>query len=366
MDKKIIAFSLFVSVLSLLIGILPLTGIGDIVFSILRVFTSYIFPSLGGHFKINEMEHSLTIALLFNSLLFASAILFFKSNEKEERLLRFIFSIIFINKCFFALDEVCRIYVIYRDFGTFYFWVFFSLLLSICLLYFLYKSIKYMNELKIVEYENLKLTESEKGSSFKSSKWQRLLHFIIDNVIFVVFTFNFLDGTRMIYFNGSFGIIENILGRQNTIWIMLIIFRFVFYFVFETLFSATPGKFLTESRVVDNQGLKPENNFVFKRTLSRYIPFDSISFLFNVNWHDSISHTQVYKEKQTGLNGKIFFLLIPIYLILWLGFHLLGIQEEKKQNFGYSFESFVNERNQVLDGKKVINTNAVLRLDERF
>ncbi|WP_371199661.1 RDD family protein [Flavobacterium sp. ASV13] len=223
-----------------------------------------------------------------------------------------------------------------------------------------------MNELKIVEYENLKLTESEKGSSFKSSKWQRLLHFIIDNVIFVVFTFNFLDGTRMIYFNGSFGIIENILGRQNTIWIMLIIFRFVFYFVFETLFSATPGKFLTESRVVDNQGLKPENNFVFKRTLSRYIPFDSISFLFNVNWHDSISHTQVYKEKQTGLNGKIFFLLIPIYLILWLGFHLLGIQEEKKQNFGYSFESFVNERNQVLDGKKVINTNAVLRLDERF
>jgi uncharacterized RDD family membrane protein YckC len=361
MDKKIIVFSLLVSFLSLIIGFFPMPAE---MFDILRVFTSYIFYSLGDPFKISEMEHSLTIALFFNISLFVSSILFYKTKGKETRVLRFIFSIIFINKCFFALEEICHIYVVYRDFGTFTFWHFLPLILSFGLLYFLYKSIKYINEQKVLEYEHLTDIEPEKMSYFKIGKWQRLLHFLIDNAIFVVLTFYFLDGIRMIYFNGSFGLFENILGR-NTIWLMVVIFRFVFYFAFETLFSATPGKFLTESRVTNNLGLKTNNSFIFKRTLLRYIPFDSISFLLNANWHDSISHTRIYKEKRTGLKGKLFLLLIPMYLIIWLGIHLLGMKEEKDENYKYAFKRFINEKNQVLEGLRIIDTSTVLRLDDR-
>lgn len=75
-------------------------------------------------------------------------------------------------------------------------------------------------------------------------------------------------------------------------------FATVYYFAFESLFGRTMGKIMTGSIVIDEYGLKPDFIVIFKRTLSRFIPFDALSFLGESGrmWHDSLSGTYVVEK----------------------------------------------------------------------
>ncbi len=70
---------------------------------------------------------------------------------------------------------------------------------------------------------------------------------------------------------------------------------FCYYLILETTSSATVGKLLTNTRVIQTNG-EPLSAFTaFKRSLCRLIPFNALSFLFyqNTGWHDTISNTMV-------------------------------------------------------------------------
>jgi uncharacterized RDD family membrane protein YckC len=69
----------------------------------------------------------------------------------------------------------------------------------------------------------------------------------------------------------------------------------VYYGLFETLLSRTPGKFITNTRVVMRDGAKPGNNAILIRTLCREIPLEALSFLFMppMGFHDILSKTMV-------------------------------------------------------------------------
>ena len=70
----------------------------------------------------------------------------------------------------------------------------------------------------------------------------------------------------------------------------------ILYFTgFEYCLGRTPGKFLTGTVVVNEQGLRPSLGQVLGRTFARFIPFEFVSF-FGAEargWHDSLSKTLV-------------------------------------------------------------------------
>lgn len=118
-------------------------------------------------------------------------------------------------------------------------------------------------------------------------------------------------------------------GKVPT-WVMYMIF--VFYYVgFEYLFQRTPAKFITKTKVVDQNGEKPSFGRILGRNIARLIPFDAFSYLFTpVGWHDSLSKTYVVPASYTAeqvrqirpefykhsTKGKIFLSIIIILISL--------------------------------------------------
>jgi uncharacterized RDD family membrane protein YckC len=71
-----------------------------------------------------------------------------------------------------------------------------------------------------------------------------------------------------------------------------------YYLLFEGLFQATPGKFITRTRVVDLDGNKPTFTQILGRTLTRFVPFEPLSFFSSTQdgWHDRWSGTRVVQR----------------------------------------------------------------------
>jgi uncharacterized RDD family membrane protein YckC len=121
-----------------------------------------------------------------------------------------------------------------------------------------------------------------------TNKKTRFLNLVIDSICFWV-----LWIIHVLLFDDF---IKNIIGEgpaiNNTAY--LLFFYFVYNFLFELLFGRTIGKFLTGTKVVDNDLKKPTIKSLLIRNLCRLIPFDAFSYLiFENGWHDSISKTTI-------------------------------------------------------------------------
>lgn len=69
---------------------------------------------------------------------------------------------------------------------------------------------------------------------------------------------------------------------------------FVYYFIWESLFSRTPGKFLTMTRVRSAAGKRPAIYRIFLRCLLRLTIIDPIFIaIINRPLHDALSGTRV-------------------------------------------------------------------------
>jgi uncharacterized RDD family membrane protein YckC len=67
----------------------------------------------------------------------------------------------------------------------------------------------------------------------------------------------------------------------------------VYYTLFEACFKSTPGKYLTGTRVIHENGSRCTFIQALLRSLSRLIPFEHFSFFGTRGWHDSITKTDV-------------------------------------------------------------------------
>lgn len=69
----------------------------------------------------------------------------------------------------------------------------------------------------------------------------------------------------------------------------------IYYLTIEGLTARSIGKYVTKTKVVTHEGLRPDFGTIFIRTLCRLIPFNALSFLGEngKGWHDSISKTYV-------------------------------------------------------------------------
>jgi uncharacterized RDD family membrane protein YckC len=69
----------------------------------------------------------------------------------------------------------------------------------------------------------------------------------------------------------------------------------IYYSFFEGFTGRSIGKFFTKTKVVTEEGERPDFGAVFVRSMCRYIPFNAFSFLGAdaSGWHDKFSKTRV-------------------------------------------------------------------------
>lgn len=115
----------------------------------------------------------------------------------------------------------------------------------------------------------------------------RFIHFVVDTIAFYILSI-FL-----------FMILHFIVNITNDAinYVVLIMAFFLYYVYMETKYQKTIGKFITNTKVVNIDGSKPESSEIVRRTFCRLIPFDRLSFLFSSNgFHDRLSETKIIKD----------------------------------------------------------------------
>lgn len=69
---------------------------------------------------------------------------------------------------------------------------------------------------------------------------------------------------------------------------------FLYYFILESIFSKTPGKWVTQTKVVNQNGFKPSLIQFFVRSLTRIVIIDMLWIPFiDKTLHDYLSKTEV-------------------------------------------------------------------------
>jgi uncharacterized RDD family membrane protein YckC len=143
---------------------------------------------------------------------------------------------------------------------------------------------------EIKQIATVEKKQKEKVDSNVVSSGIRFLNFIID-------LFSWLTLMIFISFIIGFFIEPTLVAFQSFYYLLILGSFFGYYSIMEIKFQKTVGKFLTKTKVVNNNGEKPENGEIITRTFCRLIPFDRFSFLFVKNgFHDSLSKTKVVKD----------------------------------------------------------------------
>ncbi len=136
---------------------------------------------------------------------------------------------------------------------------------------------------------------------YQAEKLLRFINFLIDYVLInlSLYGIGMLMGT-LYYATGSETVYNIIMSFDNRLveWSISIVILVGYYLLFEYLTKGrTIGKFITGTVVVKEDGSVPVFNDILKRSFSRIVPFDAISFLGSNGWHDSWSETKVVKRK---------------------------------------------------------------------
>jgi hypothetical protein len=285
--------------------------------------------------------------LMFYSLFLLGLMLHFFSKGKEVRLLRFGFLVIFLSKCLAVL------FLFYSAFflmewsnRSFYNLVIVTVLWSykIIITCFIFKVIKYFDKevqvkseeettvilkpkpveekLSAREILNQSFNKPKRDLNFKyykASRSTRFFHLIFDNFICILICSSVLSMLMFVVEqNPEFENLRAFSEKDWSIFVLLILWRFAYYFTFETLFQTTPAKCLTSSKIISNDQNKLKPVHVFHRTWSRFIPFEALTFFGETGLHDKISETSVVKEQNAGVSSRYYFwLLIPIIAVLF-------------------------------------------------
>lgn len=141
----------------------------------------------------------------------------------------------------------------------------------------------------------MEYSDSEQNETIKPAEpILRAINFIIDTTIIVIL--GFLTGLLIVEIFGFSGVYFLDSLPSFTIPVTII---FVYYIFLESLFGKTLGKFLTGTKVINENGEGPTFFQVCARTLSRLIPFEPFSYARDDSrgWHDSIPRTYVIKDE---------------------------------------------------------------------
>jgi len=281
--------------------------------------------------NIFEMIPILNFCFLL--LFLVALVLYTLSNRNSSRLLAFCASIITISLGVKLIHEVFLI--IYFTTIIDYFFAIKFCLGNLFLFFFYFKLVKFLLDRyrckqniqvtkdvqmteKKDELRNVKLSAKEqlelhssrnfvkirRNDVIKSGILNRFAHLMLDTFLFIVcfsLVIQFIGNNYVPKFESDFiNFIHEFSKRDDSLYFLLFSWKFLYYLFFETFFKTTPAKILTHSMVVSSEKEEALSFIrILGRTSARFIPFNSLSFLFKSIWHDSLSTTMVVRvEKQ--------------------------------------------------------------------
>ncbi|WMI68259.1 RDD family protein [Mangrovimonas sp. YM274] len=128
-----------------------------------------------------------------------------------------------------------------------------------------------------------------------------------------------------------FGVVIAFLTFKNfTIaFLTYILIRFIYYFTFEYLYGRTPGKYQTQTEVVNGTGEKPNIGQLIKRNISRFISILSGISDDELAVHDNLSNTFVIKNtllKKIEIKQPLIFIFYLSLIAYYI--HFFSTQSE--------------------------------------
>lgn len=138
---------------------------------------------------------------------------------------------------------------------------------------------------------------------------ERAIHFIIDNLLIVIFSVIVYIIISMIVFSSELNLAPDFLQTEparSQVRLLTFFIFLMYYILFESILGKTPGKMATGSIVVRKDNTKPRLWQVIVRTLLRLTGFDLFSYLFGTKYglHDWLTQTMVVKQKSHPENNQ--------------------------------------------------------------
>lgn len=285
---------------------------------------SYLFDEY--HLDWGSSSYSFNFLNLYFYLSFLTGVLAYAlSKGRELRLIRFNYSLILLSFLLSIPFIIARLSV-YNESGT-------SLtakdfnpmiyllyrLIGVLLFFVAYKALAFFKKESALELSvEQDINGQQKEYLLPATKGQRLVNHLVDNVLIIIYMittlkaafnfpllYHFLEDT------------EQFLGRELAFITFFLTARFLYFFVFEALCAASPGKMLTQTRVSDISGHKAGIVSILKRTLCRFIPLEAFTFLTGTNLHDQLSDTYVIREQQKGVSSSVYlWIMLPVFLLI--------------------------------------------------
>ncbi len=164
---------------------------------------------------------------------------------------------------------------------------------------------------RIADFEN-ECATFEENTVLKQREVQKDAAYLVDGNVADKgkrFTNYFIDQLFVVGFGALFGVVLgiaiaffapqhlNIFDEENR-WLDIglgILVTLLYYSFFEGITGRTLGKFFTKTKVVTEEGKRPDFGTIVVRSLCRNIPFNAVSFLSSdaIGWHDRFSKTRV-------------------------------------------------------------------------
>ncbi|MBL7705456.1 MAG: RDD family protein [Taibaiella sp.] len=301
---------------------------------ILSFCTPYGFTHIFEDFTLEWNGYSYPfnlINLYFYLSFFAGTLAYACSKGRETRLLRFNYSVIILGHLIGLPFIIARFFFHENNSGMkapdFNPVMYFIQVLIFCLTFFIaYRVLVFFRKKSNLEISiEPDIDGKEQEYLLPATKGQRFINYLVDDILISLYLITIIKNLVYNYtFSDSFhNTWLSALGNKFTLIVMVLMARFVYFFIFEALFASTPGKMLTQTRVSDKNGHKAGLESILRRTLSRFIPFETLTFLTGYNLHDKLSDTYVIREEQKGVSSGIYLgIMLPVFLSIII-FHII-------------------------------------------
>ncbi|QNR82864.1 RDD family protein [Pedobacter riviphilus] len=295
--SKLTIFIIVTSLFTLVAQFLPRFSLFDWLYLLLSPFSF--------SFKIPQVISYEAFNLIFRLLFLISGILYYTSKGKQCSLARFLFSVILIDRAVRILKFLLPIifsfsdFMARRDFSD----ILLSLIANVFWAYLSFRVLSFFNTQKKIHL----IIEDYGGDLVnyvvEAKNWQRVFHLIIDSIIMLIVFYPLLETIARIKFLVLLlDKISLVIGDKALVILIFASFKLIFYSFFEKIFQSSPAKFITGTRVVNKSAEMLKFKTIMIRTLSRFVPFDILSFIFaNTGWHDQWSDTLVVKEENIAI-----------------------------------------------------------------
>ncbi|MFC0425266.1 RDD family protein [Chryseobacterium scophthalmum] len=308
----------------------------------------------------NRFEHIDIWNFVFYLLLFIGSLQFIKTKGKETRFIGFVFSVIFFNAIIVLLQSTFYKFFLTKWQDVTSLQIFSIIIGYLALMGVLYVSYRVLKLIKSEKEIDVIITES-KTIVTDTGKWQRFFHWLVDLTVMSLVVIPVIISLG--YWLADSGILDGNETLQKffrgrwSLYTIIFVFILIYYPISEILFGSSPGKFLTESRVVNSKAESPNSLTIFLRTLCRNIPFDALSFFNKRGWHDLFSETYVVKEKRTGFKTNKLLWILPV-LAIYLLVMYFGKRFYTEYKANIEFNNTMSEKLNFLESEiKNPNTN---------